>query len=151
MKLYQQQISPRSVIVLCPIYCPASLIFSCSISSPLIEDIYMFHIYFKICLKHIQNRGYVIAKWHKITNVRPHYKVKILFFVCGKIYNGSFILSRPISTWPQHFWPQNYPSLRSGQFRGQKCLAHITISLKKTLDNFPAKKKMSRTSKSAVH
>ena len=62
----------------------------------------------------------------------------------GKLSDGS--LSWEISTWPQHFLPQICPSLRSGQFRDKKWLAHVEISLgKETSDTYPAKKKMSRT------
>ena len=43
----------------------------------------------------------------------------------GKVSNGS--LSHEIST-----WPLNCPSLRFGQFEGQKCLANVEISLKNT-------------------
>ena len=38
-------------------------------------------------------------------------------------------LSRKISMWPQHFWPLNCPTLRSVQFKGNKCLARIEIPL----------------------
>ena len=46
----------------------------------------VFHVYFKSYLKHIQNKGYVIAKEQKITNVRPNFrKWQILIFgLCEK-------------------------------------------------------------------
>ena len=71
------------------------------------QNLYIFHIKFKMHLKHIYIRGNGIAKWHKITNVI------LFFFWGGKVSYGS--LSREISTWPKHFWPLNSPLLCSGQ------------------------------------
>ena len=83
--------------------------------------------------------GYLIANWHKITNIQPNYQVKRLLFVCGEMSTGS--LSRNISKWPQHFRTLNCPSLRSGQLRGQKCLPTSKSPSKKNHKKlFPQKK-----------
>ena len=54
-------------------------------------------------------------------------------------------LSRKISMWPQHLWPLNCPTLRSGQFKDKNCLAQFETSLQnESLDTFPVKKIISR-------
>ena len=68
----------------------------------------------------------------------------------GKKSKGS--LSWEILTWPQHFLPLNCPSLRLGQFKGKKWLAHVKhFPRKEPLDTFPANKLYPALSKSAVH
>ena len=90
---------------------------------------------FEIYLKHIQNRGYVNAKGHKITNVRPNYKVKILLFVCGKS-----ILSRKISTSTFVTSKLSFTG-PAGTIWGHKCLAHVEISHEnEPLDTYHVKK-----------
>ena len=76
-----------------------------------------------------------------MTNVRPIFKVKILYFLWEKYLTG-----------PQHCLSLNCPSLHSGQFRGKKCLVHVEIFIEKEpLDTFPAKKnKFPALSKSLI-
>ena len=58
-------------------------------------------------------------------------KLRYYILFLGKVSTGGHNLGRR--------WPLKCPSLRSGQFGGQKCLAHVEISReKKTL--VPAKK-----------
>jgi hypothetical protein len=53
----------------------------------------------------------------------------IIFFYLGKLHNGPFLgIFRGGLVF---FDPKNCPSLRSGQFRGQKSLGPLKISLEK--------------------